>query len=864
MPQAGTIGADRKPIEGWLSARASGRLAGALFVACGGLGVVANLVLPSYGAGSRRATLAAATAAVLIGTVVRALPWERWPHRATRLLVPVAFAVVAVHNTATGGDGFRYALFFVVPFVWIGLTQPPLTSLAFAPLFVAAYLAPPLLTGDGGRPAITSAIYAVPTCLLVGEMVAWVSDRLRRSEAELRLREERFRALVQHGADAVSVVSPEGVITYDAPSVARVLGVPPGARVGTPALEHAHPDDRAAVAAAIAAARAEPGRPARLDVRVRAGDGTWRWCEAVITNLLDEPAVRGFVVNLSDITERRRAAEGLAQSEASFRLLFTSNPEPMWVVDTETLAFLEVNEAAVRHYGYSREQFLAMRLPSLLAPGEPPGAALAGGTHRHLLRDGRVIDVETTVHTLPFAGRPAALVAAKDVTEQRALEDQLRHQAFHDPLTGLANRALFRDRVEHALARRRPGGRRVALLLLDLDGFKTVNDSLGHAAGDVLLEVVARRVADSLRTGDTAARLGGDEFVVLLDDVSGVREAVAVAERVREALRAPVHLAGKDVFIRASIGIALHLDPAEGPDELLRNADAAMYAAKAEGRGAYRVFEPSMHTAAMARLELDAALRRAIAEGELAVHYQPVVRLADRRIHAVEALVRWHHPDEGLVGPARFITAAEEGGLIPAIGRFVLQTACSQAQAWAEMGMPVGISVNVSGRQLAEPGFVGEVARVLESTGLDPATCTLEITESVLMCDTDMALRQLGGLKALGVRLAIDDFGTGYSSLSYLRSFPVDALKIDKAFVEHVTSDVEGASFVQAIVRLARTLHLETTAEGVETEEQARRLTTIGCDSAQGYWFSAPLDVAAATTLLVRTLAGTEQTRSAT
>jgi diguanylate cyclase (GGDEF)-like protein/PAS domain S-box-containing protein len=825
-------------------------------VLCGGLGVVANLVLPGPGGGSHRATLAVAGLAVVTGAVVSLLPWDRWSHRATRLLVPVAFATVALHNVATGGDGFRYALFFVVPFVWIGLTQPPLTSLAFTPLFVAAYLAPPLLTGDGGTPAVVSSIYAVPTCLLVGEMVGWVSERLRRAESAVRLRERRFRALVQHGVDAVSVVDDGGVITYDAPSVATVLGVPPGSRVGTKALDHVHPDDRESVRQAIAAVRAEPRSPARLDVRVRDGDGAWRWCEAVITNLIDEPAVGGFVVNFSDISERRRATEALAQSEASFRLLFASNPEPMWVVDAETLAFLEVNDAALRHYGYSRDQLLACRATDLVAPDDPlgPAAVLEPGGHRHVIRDGRLIDVETTVHRLTFAGRPAVLVAVKDVTDRKALEDQLRHQAFHDPLTGLANRALFRDRVEHALQRRRPAGRLVALLLLDLDGFKTVNDSLGHAAGDVLLEVVARRVADSLRSGDTAGRLGGDEFVALLDDVGGVREAVAVAERIREALRAPVHLAGKEVFIRASIGIALHLDPAEGADELLRNADAAMYAAKAEGRGSYRVFEPSMHTAAVARLELDAALRRALAEGQLAVHYQPIVSLRDGRIRAVEGLVRWHHPTEGLVGPARFIGPAEESGLVPAIGRFVLQTACAQAQAWTEMGMRLGVSVNVSGRQLAEPGFVGEVGHALESSGLDPASLTLEITESVLMRDTDVALRQLGGLKALGVRLAIDDFGTGYSSLSYLRSFPVDMLKIDRAFVEHVTSDAEGASFVRAIVRLARTLHLATTAEGVETEEQARRLADIGCDFAQGYWFSEPLDTADATSRLVRAL----------
>jgi len=542
----------------------------------------------------------------------------------------------------------------------------------------------------------------------------------------------------------------------------------------------------------------------------------------------------------------------LRMSEASFRQLFADNPQPMWVYDVETLEFLEVNEAAIRHYGYAREEFLARRItdirpaedvPRLLADVASERGALQQGGWRHRLKDGRVIDVEVRSHQLSFDAHDAVLVAVQDVTHRNALESELRHQAFHDSLTNLANRALFADRVDHAVRRQERDATAVAVLLLDLDGFKTVNDSLGHTVGDELLVAVAARLQGCLRPGDTAARLGGDEFAILLEDLEEPDAADRLAQRIIDVLAPPFSLSGREIFVPASLGISLAEGERESADELLRNADAAMYRAKSEGKGCYRLFDPAMHSAAMARLELEGDMRRAIEEREFVVHYQPTVSLSTGKVMALEALVRWQHPTRGLIPPAEFIHLAEENGLIVDIGRWVLGEACRRARYWraAHRGHRLAIAVNLSARQLSDPHLVDDVARVLHETGLEPSALTLEITESVVMADTEVAIARLHALKSLGIRLAIDDFGTGYSSLSSLRQLPVDTLKIDKAFVDGVTMGVEAAGLVQAIVRLAGTLDLQTIAEGVERRDQVERLEELGCSEVQGYHFSRPM-----------------------
>jgi diguanylate cyclase (GGDEF)-like protein/PAS domain S-box-containing protein len=528
----------------------------------------------------------------------------------------------------------------------------------------------------------------------------------------------------------------------------------------------------------------------------------------------------------------------LRTKEANFRQLFADNPQPMWVFDKTTLEFLEVNAAAVSHYGYSRDEFLSRRVSDLAEDG-----AQVASEQQHRLKDGRRIDVEVNVHELLFEDRPAVLVTIQDVTERNALEAELRHQAFHDALTHLANRALFSDRVDHALGRRHRNAGSLAVLLLDLDGFKTVNDSLGHNAGDALLVGVASRLDAILRTGDTAARLGGDEFAVLLEDLESEDDALDVAQRVIEEVSRPFCIAGKEIFVTASVGITLGGDGDHGDnsDEMLRNADAAMYRAKSQGKGCYRVFEAAMHSAAVERLELETDLRRALDEQELVVHYQPIIEAATSEIIGFEALVRWRHPTRGLVPPLDFIPLAEENGLIVDIGRFVLRAACTQVAEWRLVHPHLTMSVNVSARQLSDPHLIDDVMGVLEDTGLDPAALTLEITESVVIDDPEVALARLTVLKSLGVRLAVDDFGTGYSSLGSLRNLPVDTLKIDKTFIDGVTSGDEAAGVVHAIIGLAETLHLGTVAEGVEHHDQVRRLGELGCQQLQGYCFSKPL-----------------------
>ncbi len=433
----------------------------------------------------------------------------------------------------------------------------------------------------------------------------------------------------------------------------------------------------------------------------------------------------------------------------------------------------------------------------------------------------------------------------RDVTEQSEIKKQYMHQAFHDPLTDLANRSLFLYQVGHAIARSLRHGNMVAVLFLDLDNFKNVNDSLGHAAGDRLLVEAARRLSLCVRETDLIARLGGDEFAVLVEDCESGDDVMVVADRIHAALQRPFPLMGKEVFVNASIGIANAMQ-GESSDDLVRNADVAMYVAKTRGKGQVAFFEPAMHKAALDRLVVEADLRTAIDREEFFLQYQPIVQLTTGQIVGAEALVRWISRDRGLVSPMSFIPIAEETGLIVPLGRWVLRRACREAARWVrERKQPLRISVNLSGRQLQDASIVEDVASALEESGLDPSLLTLEITESMLMQHTDVSMTRLTALKALGISLAIDDFGTGYSSLSYLQRYPIDILKIDKAFVDVMDKDGDGTDgpvLASAIVALGETLRMNTVAEGIETEAQRARLIGLGCELGQGYLFSRPVD----------------------
>jgi diguanylate cyclase (GGDEF)-like protein len=417
-------------------------------------------------------------------------------------------------------------------------------------------------------------------------------------------------------------------------------------------------------------------------------------------------------------------------------------------------------------------------------------------------------------------------------------------QALKDSLTRLPNRRLFHDRVGHALARaqRRPGT--MAVLFVDLDKFKDVNDSLGHPSGDHLLTSVAERLRAVLRPGDTAARLGGDEFAVLVEDIAGEGDAVLIAQRLLDALTAPFVLRGKELTVGASVGIAVSA-PGDTVDELLRNADVAMYTAKQGGRGRYECFVPDMHAAVVRRVEMENYLRRAVDDGEFTLHYQPIFALATGRLDGFEALLRWQHPTRGLLAPSEFLALAEETGAIVGIGAWVLEEACRQARQWRDRyaGHPLTMAVNLSPVQLLQPDVVEVVQGALLRSGLPAGDLTLELTEGVMVSGTGGIVDRLRAIKDLGVQLAIDDFGTGYSSLGHLRQLPFDVLKIDKTFVDDVARASEESAFARAIIKLGQTLGLTMVAEGVEHAEQAVRLGELGCDLAQGYWFAKPLNV---------------------
>jgi diguanylate cyclase (GGDEF)-like protein/PAS domain S-box-containing protein len=524
------------------------------------------------------------------------------------------------------------------------------------------------------------------------------------------------------------VLNDDRTVRYVSPSAKRAAGYDPEDLTGTNAFEAIlHPDDLAGASDAFASAAQDPGGTVSLAVRVRHKDGSWRAFEGILTNLLDDPAVTGFILNCRDVTERKRA------------------------------------------------------------------------------------------------------------------EEIVRHLAYHDALTDLPNRTLFKDRLTQALAQARRKERTVAVLFLDLDHFKVVNDTVGHGEGDRLLRRVAERLTGRLRDGDTVARVGGDEFALVLSEITQVEDAAEIAERILRDFRRPWVLQGQEFLVTTSIGIALYPGDGDDAETLLRNADTAMYRAKESGRDSYQLYTAAMNARIVERLALENNLRRGLERGEFIVYYQPQVDIRSGQVVGVEALVRWQHPKQGLVLPAEFIPVAEETGLIVPLGEWVLRTACVQNKAWQQDGLPpVRVAVNLSARQFQQRGLTDTVAQVLRETGLSPRLLQLEITEGIAVQDVDFTIATLRRLRAMGIQIAIDDFGTGYSSLSYLKRFPIDAVKIDRSFVRDLTVNPNDAAIATTIITMAHNLKLSVIAEGVETEEQLAFLDQQQCDEMQGFLFSKP------------------------
>ena len=682
-------------------------------------------------------------------------------------------------------------------------------------------------------------------------------DHLRRSD-------ERLNTIVTgaRGIIYISDLGPEGRWTYISPQIEEILGFTPAQWVSDPGLwaRQLHPDDRERVLAEEEDIDSyTPGQVYESEYRLltRSGESRWVRDAAAIVAIEDGELVWSGV--LTDITERRAIEEALRASEERFRAVIETASDAFVSVDTAG-RIVEWNRKAEETFGWTREEAIGLPLVATVVPEasrEAHGRAFerflrtGGGpvVNRTLevnamRRDGVEFPVELSVWMTLSQGTERVNAFVRDTSDRKALE-AVTHQAFHDPLTDLANRALFTDRVAAALVRRGDSSTEtVAVLLLDLDDFKTVNDSLGHAAGDELLVAVATRLRSCVRPGDTLARLAGDEFAVLLDDLDDERAAVAVAKRVGARLEAPFEIDEMEIAVRASIGISLGQTPDARPEDLMRDADVAMYEAKARGKGGFQVFEPHMRHAVVKRMELKADLRHALERGELHVRYQPYVKLEDESIAGAEALLRWEHAERGLIPPLDFIPLAEEMGLIVPIGRWVLREACVQAVDWARRFPGLGaltLSVNISARQLQDRAFVGEVADILSENGLSPERLVLELTESSLVEDPDQAVRRLQELRELGIRLAIDDFGTGYSSLGYLQRYPIEILKVHRAFVAELGLHPDEPALAKAILQLAHHLGMQTIAEGVEAAVQVDVLRALGCGYAQGYHFAQPL-----------------------
>lgn len=777
-----------------------------------------------------------------------------------------------------------------------------------------------------------------------------------------------FRALVQRGNELITVMNADGTIRYASPSYAEVLGYQPDEVIGREGVGLIAPEDRPLARDLLVKLTSGPGAPHTVEIGVRHADGSRRTVEATLINLLDDPDVRGLVVNSRDVTARKeaddalrtaqtlnasviessddgifafdashrltiwnpsmerstglpnalvlghdlfvlfpflretgedalvlaalrgesgvapvtpnrmpetgqegfyearyaplhdidgrvvgglgvvrdvtarvRAETALQTSERDLRRLFELAGDAILVFDPTDEVILDANASACSLYGFSRDEIIGRSLLSLSSnpvQAQPQLDALLRGRANvsfetvQYRSDGTPLTLEVNTSLVEYRGRPAILSINRDVTAQKTLEAELAHRAFHDALTGLPNRALFNDRLAHALTRAGRRGEPVAVLLLDLDRFKLVNDGLGHAAGDRLLVAVAQRLATCVRDADTLARLGGDEFAVLLEDASPdlARE---VAERILTALADPVLVEGREIYSGSSIGIVVSTPDRSAPDELLRAADVALYRAKHAGRGTLVVFDPAATDPTAGWLALEADLRRAIVRGELILHYQPVVTLDEGDVVNVEALVRWNHPTRGMLPPGEFIPLAEETGLITTITSWAIDEACRQQAEWRQtLGplAPPSVSVNLTTRDLRDPEFVGRIRQALAATGLSPSNLRLEVTERVLVEEIRAATEALRDLRACGIVLAIDDFGAGASSLASLRAVEVKVLKLDRTFVRDMETSEDARVVVGAIAAMAHALGMQVTAEGIETAAQFKAARAAGCN----------------------------------
>ncbi len=672
-----------------------------------------------------------------------------------------------------------------------------------------------------------------------------LQDQLYRERSE-----QRFKTLVENSTDIVLVLNRQDQVSFVSPAVELVLGRSEDDLLNTGLRLLADGDHRVAVDRFLHATRAGTSlKP--IEVQIRRADGALRWFELLGRDHTDNEEIDGLVVTARDITDRKAADDRLARSEARFRSLVQHSSDVIAVIDGSGF-FAFVTPSVTSVLGYRPDSLVGTTVFDLVAPGHRDRVeerlALIGEPFTQVDLELDVKAASGRYHTLivtltDLRDEPAVdgiVLNARDVTQHRSLEKDLEHQSITDPLTGLPNRTGFIDTVQAVLDN--PNAPSPTVLLLDLDDFKVVNDTLGHGFGDDILTVVADRLRTSLRLSDHAARLGGDEFAVLLRDAYTQTDVEQVTERLLEDLQAPLLVRGEDLSLSASIGVAMAGDT-DSAEDLIRNADAAMYRAKDAGKNRFEMFEEQIHTDMIERLELKNDLRRGLSNDELILHYQPIVNLATDRITGAEALVRWHHPRRGVLAPGAFIEMAEESGLINRIGLWVFEKACRQVMEWNERredGDSMTMSINLSARQLETDESVDELLAIANRLEVPREMIVLELTESVLI--EDLADRaRLGRLQSEGFRLAVDDFGTGYSGLAYLQHLPFDIIKVDRAFVSGVDTNINRATFLESILDLAKGVGAKTVGEGIEGGGELDLLKKLGFDYGQGYYFSRPV-----------------------
>ena len=682
-----------------------------------------------------------------------------------------------------------------------------------------------------------------------------VSDR-ERAESALKESEQKLRTLVTNAPIVLFAIDRDGIFTHSEGKGLDGLGLKAGESVGRSVwdLYGDHPEILEHVRRALS------GESHTATVRLGGIAFETRYAPYRDSN----GQVIGIIGVATDVTEQHRADQSLRASEARYRTLFENN---LAGVFRSTLdgGILDCNESFARIFGYSSpEEVLDQRAQRLYLRPEDRNNFLSRLCERNSLsnyescvrkRDGTpmwVLENATLVEG-PDGDRSVIEGTIIDITERKRAEEQVKHLAFHDALTGLPNRLLFNDRLSIALAQARRSGEKLVILFLDVDRFKVINDSLGHAAGDELLRRVAERLQANVRAGDTVTRLGGDEFIILLTRISSEENAARVAGKFLQSIRNPFSVQERNIFITTSIGVSMYPNDGLDPETLILNADVALYRAKEEGRDTFQLYAPAMNARALQRLSLENRLRQTLPNEELILHYQPIVDVRSGRVCGAEALLRWRHPELGLLPPSEFITLAEISGLIVPIGHWVLKTACEQVREWQAMGYPhLRVSVNLSARQFQQAKLVAQVTGSLAASGIEASSLDLEITESSAMQNAELTINTLLELKRLGVAISLDDFGTGYSSLNYLKRFPIDRVKLDQSFVRDMTRNPEDAAIVRAVISMAHTLKLVVVAEGVETEDQLAFLRHHRCDEIQGFLFSPPVEAIEFRKLLLR------------